>query len=106
MNRNENEDGRASFLRGSYRGIRTWVVQEGRGEYGAHTVKNWYAGRARGTQGRDRSEGRAKGKKWWRGRKTKKQKKPVEKKKKIFGPSTPPENRPSSLTKRTLRVGL
>jgi hypothetical protein len=80
VNRNENEDGRASFLRGYYRGTGTCVVQEGRGEYGAHTVKNSYAGRARGTQGRDRSEGRAKGKKWWRGRKTKKQKKPVEKK--------------------------
>jgi hypothetical protein len=103
VNRNENEDGRASFLRGSYRGIRTWVVQEGRGEYGAHTVKNWYAGRARGTQGRDRSEGRAKRKKWWSRRKTKNK---INKIKIKFGPSTPPENRPSSLTKRTLRVGL
>jgi hypothetical protein len=58
------------------------VVQEGRGGYGAHTVKNWCAGRARGTQGRDRSEGRAKGRKWWTRRKTKKQKKLVEKKRK------------------------
>jgi hypothetical protein len=31
-------------------------VQEGRGGYGAHTVKNWCAGRARGTQGRDRNK--------------------------------------------------
>ncbi len=75
------------------------MVQEGRGEYGAHTVKNSYDGRARGTQGRDRSEGRAKGRKWW----TSKKKKPVEKKKKkkIFG-----QNRPSCVTKKTLRVGL
>jgi hypothetical protein len=79
------------------------VVQEGRGGYGAHTVKNWCARRARGTQGRDRSEGRAK---WWTRRKTKKQKKPVEKKKKIFGPSTLHENRPPSPTKKTLRVYL
>jgi hypothetical protein len=78
-------------------------VQEGRGGYGAHTVKNWCARRARGTQGRDRSEGRAK---WWTRGKTKKQKKPVEKKKKIFGPSTLHENRPPSPTKKTLRVYL
>ena len=65
---------------------------------------------ARGTQGRDRSEGRAKGRKWWARRKTKKQKKPVEKKKKekekIFGPSTSDENRPPSPTKKTLRLYL
>ncbi len=67
------------------------MVQEGREEYGAHTVKNWYTGRARGKQGRDRSEGRAKAKKWWTRRKAKKQKKPVEKKK-LFGTSNPPEN--------------
>ena len=65
VNRKENEHGRASFLGGSYRRAWTRVVQEGRGGYGAHTVKNWCAGRARGTQGRDRSEGRAKGRKWW-----------------------------------------
>ena len=106
VNKKENEHGRRSFLGGSYRRAGTRVVQEGRGGYGAHTVKNWCAGRARGTQGRDRSEGRAKGRKWWTRRKTKKQKKPVEKKKKkkIFGPSTSDENRPPSPTKRTLRV--
>jgi hypothetical protein len=38
--RNENEHGRASCLGGSYRRAGTWVVQEGRGGYGAHTVKN------------------------------------------------------------------
>ncbi len=53
------------------------MVQEGRGGYGAHTVKNWCAGRARGPQGRDISEGRAKGRKCWTRRKTKKQKKLV-----------------------------
>ncbi len=86
------------------------MVQEGRGEYGTHTVKNCYAGRARGTQGRDRSEGRAKGKKCWTRRKTKKQKKPVEKKKKKKTLVPPPlpkiENRPFCITKKTLRVGL
>ena len=79
VNKKENEHGRPSFLGGSYRRAGTRVVQEGRGGYGAHTVKNWCAGRARGTQGRDRSEGRAKGRKGW---KIKKQKQPVEKKKK------------------------
>ena len=103
MNKNANEDRRSCFLRGYYRGTGTWVVQEGRGGYGPHTVKNWCAGRARGAQGRDRSEGRAK---WWTRGKTKKQKKPVEKKKKIFGPSTLHENRPPSPTKKTLRVYL
>ena len=83
VNRNENEDGRASFLGGSYRRAGKCVVQEDRGGYGAHTVKNWCARRARGTQGRDRSEGRAK---WWTRGKTKKQKKPVEKKKRFLVP--------------------
>jgi hypothetical protein len=46
------------------------MVQEGRGGYGAHTVKNWCAGRARGAQG----EAEVKVV-----QKTKKQKKPVEK---------------------------
>jgi hypothetical protein len=35
------------------------------GKKGLYTVKKWCAGRARGAQGRDRSEGRAKGRKWW-----------------------------------------
>jgi len=82
VNRNENEDGRASFLRGYYRGTGTCVVQEGRGEYGAHTVKNSYAGRARGTQGRDRSEGSCKRKKVVERKEDKKTKKAGGKKKK------------------------
>ena len=55
VNRKKNEHGRASFLGGSYRRAGTQVVQEGRGGYGAHTVKNWCTGRARGAQERDRS---------------------------------------------------
>ncbi len=51
-----------------------------------------------------RSEGRAKGKKWWTRPTPKKPKKPVEKKKKkkIFGTSTYDENP----TKKALRVHL
>ncbi len=64
------------------------VVQEGRGGYGTHTVKNWCARRARGTQGRDRREGHSH--RW----------------EFFFGPSTSHENRPPSPTKKTLRVCL
>ncbi len=55
------------------------MVRGGRRGYGAHTVKNWCPGRACGTQGREKSEGRPKGRKGW---KTTKHKKPVEKKRK------------------------
>ena len=105
VNRNENEDGRASFLGGSYRRAWTRVVQEGRGGMGHTQLKT-------GVQGghvehreetevkvvqKEESGGRQKKKKKARGKK---------RKKKIFGPSTSHENRPPSPTKKTLRVYL
>ncbi len=39
MNRNENEDDRASFLRGYYRGTGACVVQEGGGNMGHTQLK-------------------------------------------------------------------
>ncbi len=57
-------------------------MQEGRGGYGAHTVKNWWARRTCGSHRRERSEGRSKGKRGEKDKKTKK--KPVEKKSENF----------------------
>ena len=50
-------------------------MQEGRGAYGAHTVKRWWTGRACGTHTRETSVGRSKGERVVEGKKTKKQKK-------------------------------
>ena len=53
-------------------------MQEGRGAYGAHTVKRWWTGRACGTHTRETSVGRSKGERVVEGKKTKNKKKPVE----------------------------